>query len=273
MKKSLGTILGAAIVGAGLLFAPVKKANADFYFFGNFEEGFEEDSSAAISVSSIPEQSGILVPMPSPVLNHHPCPIYMVNFLEGNAPQYIKADLITFKKGELDLYNSGFTSEARAGFGIESGNFDVKLGTGLKIGPDSILRDGTSYLGSDLPVSLFLRLSYNFLNPKEEKMTASLFADYAANFIGNLSIESGYSNCNVVYNLGDVLVHELKAGIHIPILFKDKNLGNLGPFLEIYGGANIPQIVNENPIGYDTGLNVKPDFNVGAKIGLEFDTL
>ncbi len=273
-SKLLKKIGGTALI-AGALLAPMKNANADAYLFGNFGIGLEANSTPAIIVPSVPEY------------------IRNVPAYPGDEVDYPFAPI---KDSSLGLYNAGLMGDANVGIGIVEDNFNIKIGGGAKFGPGSSMVE-RNYLGapgtdqrgegtaltyyqlcSDIPFDLSLRLSYDFLNPKEEAATASLFIDYSANFLNNLRIETGWDRYNSLqadneYNLGNVLVHEIKAGIHIP-LFKPKFYTcNAGSFLELYGEANIPQIVSETQLGSDVGLNVKPNFGVGVKIGFEFDTL
>lgn len=269
-SKSLGTILGAAILGAGLLFAPVKKADAGFYFYGSGEFNFSYGTPIA-KITTMPEYIRNVPPHPD-------------DSIKTTYPGVI-AD-----RGELAMSLGSLGFETRIGFGIKTDypDFDLKIGPKLnfEISSSSKIaeRNYLNHPGTDIRGEGAALTYYNFAMGRENSSVCivpgisvkgsigkyvQLFTEYSADWY-EFFVQNGWDRYNRLevkdaYKIAESINHSITLGVGLD------TQGSSSYLLEGFVGITIPQIVSKTPLADQTGFSVNPNFFFGIKGGGGFD--
>ena len=174
------------------------------------------------------------------------------------------------------LINLG--AEVRAGFGYNSGFFDLGTGAQFDLSMNGDLTGG--YEGYFQVVSKTPMFSPNVgAFARASVFERNFFMEYSVNFINQCSLLTGERSFEVDNNpggmvdidekrdiesrepLAEYIDHKIIGGIHVPF--------DNGSFFEVFAGVMIPQITKKEPLWDELGMTAEPTFTIGGKLGVE----
>ena len=274
MKNGLMKILGLATLGAGLLFTPVQKTNAnEVYFYGNLGISTYLRGSVA-QVETVPEYIRTVLPHPDDI----------TTFNLNSNPILIPDQSLSLEPGSINI-------ETRGGLGIKGKKFNFEIGPTLNFGivggisfnsanqenyyPGGYdaftyyaLTMGNQNSRGCVTPGVFVRESTFLLGDDEDGI--KFFTEYSAELY-EFMFENGWNRYNQLesnshYKIADSINHSMKIGLELLS-------GAIDPFLrrcELSMGITFPQIVYKTSLADETKFTTTPNILFGIRLGPEF---
>lgn len=273
MGNSLAKILGASILGAGLLFSPVKNASADeFYFYKGLGLNISVIGASA-KVDTVPEYARTLPP-----------------HLEDIETYELNPNPIAIPDAPLSLgLIEKISIEAKFGVGVKSNDFYFETGPAFNFswsgvdglnkfnyypgGYDAYLYSGLAEGNQDSRKGVSLGWSARALTPLlgSKKCGFSFFFEYLLEW-KEFFLETGWDRYNLLetkdtFKLADSLNSSFAIGFSM-------NNTIINPFaerVELFVGATVPYLFNKTRLAQESNLSVEPGIYIIGRCGTDFN--